>query len=386
VVPSPPTVSEKRDLWMPLLLACVGAVLLLAHLLAAEGAGRPVVGAAAFGGSVVGALACLALRVKAGQRRMVTFGLGVLLLLVPAVPGAFPFPHGVLPWWIAGLALLRPFEEASEQARKAMLLGALTCVLLGLLAWRGALPENLTWLLLAAAFHLGVHVLAARPAPVVEAPVGPRVAIFGGTFDPFHRGHRAILDAAVKAADRVLVVVAGSPPHKQGASERTAFHHRVAMTRLGVEGLPRTEVLELEGRRQGPSYTIDTLEALARSYPAGTRFLLVLGADSFQEFPTWRSWEAILERATLLVAPRPGHEIDVPPEFEGRNHPWEQLAQAQEDVSSSALRATLADDGDVGDLLPPAIRAYVRDHRLYQPGGAGQGPVELADPAPRPGV
>jgi nicotinate-nucleotide adenylyltransferase len=284
---------------------------------------------------------------------------------------------------VAGLAFLRPFEEASADARKALLGGALLCVLLGLLAWRGVLPVGLTWLLFAAALHFGVHVLAARPLPEAQVPVGPRVAVFGGTFDPFHRGHRAILEAAVKAADRVLVVVAGRPPHKQDAAERTAFHHRVAMTRLGVEGLPRTEVLELEGRRQGPSYTIDTLEALSRSYPAGTRFLLVLGADSFQEFPTWKSWEAILERATLLVAMRPGFEIDVPPEFEGRNQPWESLGQVPVEVSSTALRAILAADGDVGDLLPPAVRAYVRDHRLYQPGGAGQGPVELADPAPR---
>lgn len=371
---------------MPLLLALAGVGLLAAHLLAGPPAGRLAVGVAALLGALLGAIICMALRMRRGQRRMVTFGLGALLLLAPAIPGAFAFPQGVLPWWVAGLALLRPFEEATESTRKALLGGALLCVLLGLLAWRGVLPQTLTWLLFAAAFHFGVHVLAARPAAVIETPVGKRVAVFGGTFDPFHRGHRAILDAAVKVADRVLVIVAGSPPHKQGHHERTAFHHRVAMTRLGVEGLPRTEVLELEGRRQGPSYTIDTLESLARSYPAGTRFLLVLGADSFQEFPTWKSWEEILERATLLVAPRPGHEIDVPPEFEGRNHPWEQLDQAQVEVSSSALRAALVQDGDVGDLLQPSVRAYVRDHRLYQPGGAGQGPVELADPSPRPGA
>ena len=107
------------------------------------------------------------------------------------------------------------------------------------------------------------------------------------------------------------------------ALDPTPFHHRVAMARLGTEGLPRIEVLELEGRREGPSYTVDTLEALRKLYPQGTTFRLILGADSLQDFPLWHDWEGILDRATLLVAARPGSEIEPPPEFEGRNAPIE---------------------------------------------------------------
>jgi nicotinate-nucleotide adenylyltransferase len=317
-------------------------------------------------------------RMRCGQGRMVAFGFGALLCLLSSLPG-LAFPTGVVPWWIAGLAFVRPMRAATQQVRMLLLGGAALAAVLALLCWRGVLPPTLAWVLLAAALHLAVHVLGSRPVAETPAPVGPVVAVYGGTFDPFHRGHRALIEAAVRQTERVLVVVAGTPPHKQQAAERTAFHHRVAMTRLGVEGLPRVEVLELEGRRQGPSYTVDTLASLARSYPAGTRFRLVLGADAFQEFPTWHEWEGILERATLLVAARPGHELDVPPEFEGRNLPLERLESAEVDVSSTGLRAVLAQDGDVGDLLAPAVRAYVRDHRLYQPGGAGAGPVELAD-------
>jgi nicotinate-nucleotide adenylyltransferase len=369
------TVSEMRDLWMPLLLVGAGLALLALHVLR----GTWWVGALAAGLALGSALACMPLRMKQGQGRMVAFGFGALLILVSAIPGAFSFPTTMAPWWIAGLAFLAPLKSASETLRRALLGGALLCAALGLLTRVGVLPAGLLWACLAAAFHLGVQVLLSKPASPEEIPVGQRVCAFGGTFDPFHAAHRAMVEAALKANDRVLVVVAGTPPHKQaGAAERTSFHHRVAMTRLGVEGLGRVEVLELEGRRQGPSYTVDTLEALARKYPAGTQWRLLLGADSFQEFPTWRDWEGILDRATLQVVERPGFDLETPPEFEGRNMPVERLAVVPQDVSASGLRQVLATDGDVGESLAPSIRTYIRDHRLYLPGGAGQGAVELA--------
>ncbi len=370
----PPTVSETRDLWMSAVLLVAGIGLLSAHLVA----GTWPVGAAAFGGALAGALAALPLRIRHGQGRMVAFGLGVLLFLVPALPGAFPFPAGALPWWVVGLAFVAPLTAAGPRLRLGLLLGALACVLLALASRLSVLPPALTWVLLAAALHLGVQVLASRPRAPEVVPVGPRVVVFGGTFDPFHRGHRVLVEAALRVSDRVLVVVAGTPPHKAAHAERTAFHHRVAMTRLGVEGLPRVEVLEMEGRRPGPSYTIDTLRSLGRSYPPGTRFRLLLGADAFHDLPTWHEWEAILERAELLVAARPGHDLEAPPELEGRSLPVERLDAPALDVSSRALRAALAEDGDVGERLAPAVRTYIRDHRLYLPGGAGQGAVELA--------
>jgi nicotinate-nucleotide adenylyltransferase len=365
---------------MPLLLALAGLALLGWHV----AAGTPAVGAVAAVGGIAAAGLCMPLRLKRGQRRMVLFGFGALLCLGSAIPG-LPFPAGVLAWWVAGSAFLAPLRTCTQGTRRLLLAGAALCALLALLAWRGVLPTTLSWLLLAAAFHLGAQVLSSRPIATLPAPVGPTVAVFGGTFDPFHRGHRALVEAAVRQTDRVLVVVAGTPPHKQSDADRTAFHHRVAMTRLGVEGLPRVEVLEMEGRRQGPSYTVDTLRSLTKTYPPGTRFKLVMGADAFQEFPTWHDWEGILELSTLLVAARPGHDLDAPPEFEGRNMPVERLESSEVDVSASRLRGILAEDGDVGDRLAPAVRTYVRDHRLYQPGGAGSGEVELADaPPPRP--
>lgn len=373
--------SETRDLWMPLLLALVGL-----GLLGWQGAqGAWAAGAAVGAGGLLAAALCMPIRLRRGQGRMVAFGFGALLCLAAGVPG-LPFPSATLACFVAGLAFLVPLRGLAQGLRTGLLGGAVACVLLALLAWKGVLPSMLAWVLLAAAFHLGVQVIASRPARAAPVAQGPTVAVYGGTFDPFHRGHRTLVEAAVQVADRVLVVVAGTPPHKQHDPGRTAFHHRVAMTRLGVEGLPRVEVLEMEGRRKGPSYTVDTLAALAKTCPAGTRFKLVLGADAFQDFPTWHRWEGILDLATLLVAPRPGHDLETPPEFEGRNLPLEQLAAREVDVSSSGLREALGRDEEVGDLLAPSVRAYVRDHRLYQPGGAGSGEVELADPPAPPGA
>jgi nicotinate-nucleotide adenylyltransferase len=95
-----------------------------------------------------------------------------------------------------------------------------------------------------------------------------------------------------------------------------------------------------------------------------------MGADMFQTFPTWHDWEGILERTTLLVAARPGFDLEPPPEFEGRNVPVEVLAAPEVDVSATALREDLREGRDVGDRVSPAVRAYIEDHGLYGRAGA----------------
>ena len=93
----------------------------------------------------------------------------------------------------------------------------------------------------------------------------------------------------------------------------------------------------------------------------------------YQSFPTWHDWEGILERASLLVAARPGHDLEPPPEFEGRNVPVEVLEAPEVDVASTDLRADLAAGRATGDRISPAVRAYVEDHGLYR---------SLSTPAP----
>lgn len=355
-------VSEKRDLWVPAVLALGGVVLLVLDV----AAGSPVAGLVAAVVGLAGGLACLPLRLKRGQGRVVAFGLGVALILAAAVPGAAPTAAAAAAWVVLGLAFVVPLRGLPQGVRAALLAGSGLFAVLGVLGAANVLPRPLTWLFLAVAFHLAVQVFLARPRAQPEPPPGPRVCLMGGTFDPFHQGHRALAEAALRVVDRLLVIPAGQAPHKRDGREATPFHHRVAMARLGVERLPRTEVLELEGRRPGPSYTVDTLDVVRRSYPPGTRFLILLGADMYQDFPNWKDWERILETATLLVAGRPGWDLDAPPEFEGRNVVVEHLDAPSLDVSSSAIREDVAAGRVLGERVSPAVQAYLRDHDLYR--------------------
>jgi nicotinate-nucleotide adenylyltransferase len=354
-------VSEKRDLWVPAVLGLAGVGLFVLNL--AQGSAWAGVAALVLG--LVGAIACLPIRLKQGQGRLVAFGVGVALLLVATVPGAAPSPATALAWVLLGLAFVAPLSALAQPVRAGLLGGAGLFALLGALAAAGVLPKDLIWLFLAGAFYLASQVFSARPRPAPAPPPGPRVCVMGGSFDPFHRGHRVLAEAALRVVDRLLVVPAGQAPHKLHGREPTPFHHRVAMARLGVERLPRTEVLELEGRRAGPSYTMDTLDVIRRSYPDGTRFLVLIGADMFQDFPNWKDWERILDTATLLVAARPGWDLDAPPEFEGRNVPVERLDTALVDVSSTAIREDVRAGSALGERVSPAVQAYVRDHELY---------------------
>ncbi len=357
---------------MPAVLFLGGAGLLVWHILLGE-EGNLVAGVVGAVCGLVGALFCLPLRIRHGQGRVLTFGAGWALIMAAFVPGQSGGPVlSLLPWFVAGLALIAPIRTAPVQTRGVMLAGAGVLAIGAALAALGVLPKPTTWLFIAGAFFMAAQVWNSRPRPEKPPPPGPRVCVYGGTFDPFHRGHRALAEAALRVNDRLLVVVAGSAPHKfldeeGGVPDQTPFHHRVAMTRLGVEGLPRTEVLELEGRRSGPSYTVDTLDVLVRSHPAGTRFRLLLGADMFSDFATWKDWDHILECATLLVARRPGTELETPPELEERGAAVLGLEAPLVDVSGTEIRAALSRGDAPGSELSPAIQGYIRDHGLYLP-------------------
>ena len=365
--PESERVSERRDLWVPAVLVLAGAGLLAWHFVHEQGS--VLIGVSALLASLCAAIACLPLRIRHGQARVVLFGIGCALLLLLFLPSPLGI-HQALPLVIASFAFLAPIRAAPVQTRMAMLIGAAVLALLSMLCMLGILPKELTWYFVAGAFVLALQVFHSRVRPEKAPPPGQRVCIYGGTFDPFHRGHRALCEAALKVNDRLLVVVAGSAPHKfadeEGTVDRTPFHHRVQMTRLGVEGLPRTEVLELEGKRAGPSYTIDTLETLVGQYPAGTRWRLLVGADMFADFTTWREWRRIIEQSVLLVARRPGHALDTPEGLEGHEDQILGLEAPEIDISSSAVRERVAGGGEAGDGVQPSVRAYIRDHGLYR--------------------
>ena len=207
------------------------------------------------------------------------------------------------------------------------------------------------------------------PTPVVPGSLG----VFGGTFDPIHFAHLAVAQEAAETLglERVLFVPAGQPPHKPDRII-TSGADRLAMVELAIAGNVRFAADRLELDRAGPSYTVDTLEALqARSVAGDTPALtLILSSEAFRELPTWREPRRILELACLAVAPRDGYPpvttsfMDQAfPEFRDR---VSFLDGPRMRLSASELRMRAGAGRTLRYLVPDAVAAYIDDHGLYR--------------------
>lgn len=206
--------------------------------------------------------------------------------------------------------------------------------------------------------------------------------VFGGTFDPVHAGHVAVAQRAADtiAARCALLVPGGDPPHR--GAPRANGHHRAAMLRLAFAGDPRFAVDERELHRDGPSYTVDTLESLRADCGAEQPIVLLLGRDAAAGLPRWHRPERLPQLCHLLVAARPGGEIDpaIPAALGWRPVPsaqafgetpcggWLGIPEPVSTASSTAVRAALQDDADAAATLAPAVRDYIRTHQLYREG------------------
>ena len=189
-----------------------------------------------------------------------------------------------------------------------------------------------------------------------------RVGLFGGTFDPVHNAHvalgRSALDAL--ALQEVRWVPAGQPWQKTGVS---AAQHREAMVRLAIDGEPGFVLDRCELDRGGPTYTIDTVRALAAADP-GAQWFLILGADQYAGLHTWKDWRELLARVTLAVANRPGPQKG--PDAEVLRHPHRAVPLPMLDISSTDIRLRARAGQDISQLVPPAVARYIDSHALYR--------------------
>ncbi len=138
-----------------------------------------------------------------------------------------------------------------------------------------------------------------------------RVGLFGGTFNPVHIGHVAIA-RDVKAGfklDKILVIPSATPPHKKNVGIVNA-EDRLHMARLSFEKEPGFEISDVELRREGPSYTMDTVTSIIEGNPADVDFHLIVGTDAFFEIHTWHRYTDILESIKLIVMTRPGDSME----------------------------------------------------------------------------
>lgn len=188
-----------------------------------------------------------------------------------------------------------------------------------------------------------------------------RIGLFGGTFDPPHLGHLIVAQDAYQALglDRILFIPAAVPPHKQHR-ETTSPEVRLELIRAAIVGDSRFEASDVELRRSGPSYTIDTLHELEGLYP-GAELVLLIGADQFREFHTWRAADEIVRHARLVVLSRGGTEAG--PEIEVvHTH----LRVTRIDISSTSVRRRVREGAPVRYLVPPAVERLVDERGLYR--------------------
>lgn len=209
-----------------------------------------------------------------------------------------------------------------------------------------------------------------------------RLGVLGGTFDPVHVGHLDAADAArsALALDDVLFVPSHDPPHRTGHPHATAFH-RFALVALAVDGRTGYRVSDLEVRRQDSSYTSDTLRRLHAAGWQPSQLYFLLGTDAFAEIATWHEFPAVLDGAHFVVVARPGVTIDEAlartPDLRRRVRPAGGaadnagptavflVAARTRDVSSTVIRARLAAQQAIDNLVPAAVARHIAAHHLY---------------------
>jgi nicotinate-nucleotide adenylyltransferase len=201
-----------------------------------------------------------------------------------------------------------------------------------------------------------------RDTSHIVAPLR-RIGVFGGTFDPPHVGHLVIAVNVrhALALDVVLLVVANVPWQKVGAREVTGAADRLALVEAAVGDVAGLEVSDVEIERGGPSYTADTLAALHERQP-GAELFVIVGSDAAAGLPTWERVDEVRELATIVVVERPGAPAAHPmPGFR-----WCSVEAPHLEVSSTDLRARVADGRPLDYLVPDAVLDVIAERGLYR--------------------
>ena len=190
-----------------------------------------------------------------------------------------------------------------------------------------------------------------------------RTGIFGGTFDPIHLGHLLLAEIARRLLrlDEVVFVPARIPPHKGAVP--TSPERRKRMTDLATADNPGFRVSDLEIRREGPSYTIDTLRALKADGPTGAEHFLLMGADSARDLASWKDHQVLLEDSTVAVLARAGvADSDLPPALEGR---VTRLDTPRLEISSTEIRRLVGRGDSIRYMVTDPVERFIRSEGLY---------------------
>jgi len=196
-----------------------------------------------------------------------------------------------------------------------------------------------------------------------------RLGVFGGTFDPVHIGHLIIAEEARvrMALDRVLFVPAKVSPLKLGHSFAPGWA-RLQMLEVAVEDNARFLVSDVDLRRDGPSFTVDTLRAIKNQYGSETQLFFIMGTDSLCGLKTWHRPQEILSLTRIIAVSRPGFDLDwqvLEDQVPGVSSATDLLETISLGISSTDIRARLQQGLPIRYQIPAAVESYIRQHHLY---------------------
>lgn len=197
-----------------------------------------------------------------------------------------------------------------------------------------------------------------------------KLGIYGGTFNPVHNGHLSIASSAQLqfSLDRILFMPTYLPPHKEEPRDAGEWQ-RYDMVRLAIADRDRWECSDLEIRRGGVSFTVDTLKALRGEHP-DAEFSLIIGSDNLLSLDSWREPEQVLSMAVILVFERPGFSLAAKREDPARRlkltPDYRVIKGAAMNISSSEIRRMIHEKKNVSELVPHGVLSYIQAHGLYQ--------------------
>lgn len=195
-----------------------------------------------------------------------------------------------------------------------------------------------------------------------------RIGILGGTFNPIHLGHLMIAEMALEAfgLNRVIFVPAKEPPHKE--TDVIDAKYRLDMVQVAVLDNPNFLVSDVEMKRDGKSYTIDTLRYFREVYGENTEFFFIAGTDTIQSLPSWKYIEDLLDICEFIGAIRPGATDDIGETIEwfGQRGSRIHILEVPEmKLSATDLRYRLRHGLSTRYMLPRLVYQYIKDHKMY---------------------